>query len=221
MAIVVEWAKSNLVEVAQLGDDSWKKRVDASKKYGYPLKDGLPTYPRELSSAEWVQQAVSNERHRSYLDGYQLYTLPGLLRSIYSYFELDGDYSNGVRSLDHIASVSIDIKNLNNRRPWQDPVEKEGCIKIPNSTIGKNARILLNRDGLMEDVSLITRSMARWEPPTHRILAKKIDATVNVYPLIKDISNRIAIAQLKIEAFNIPGLGDDMDDVAAKAIWKR
>ena len=62
--------------------------------------------------------------------------------------------------------------------------------------------------------------MARWEPPTYRILAKKIDATVNVYPLINTNPSRIAIAQLKIEAFNIPGLGDDMDDVATKAIWK-
>ena len=214
MAIIVEHAITNFDEVMQANIPTWNQRIEQSKKYGFPLREALPTYPRELSSIEWAHNAVNNIRYRRESDGLMFYTLSGLLHTIYSFFELDSDYRDGIHKLEDIARIKLSIKS------GYDTVEKPRFIKVPESIYKHQFKIFQAKEGIVTDITRQMTELVREKRPRQTTIQKpSIEGYLKVFPIIENKpESRVEIASLKIRAFNLPNMGDDMDDVLHMAI---
>jgi hypothetical protein len=223
MAIIVEHAQTNFPQIIQVDNTAWRQRIEQSHKYGFPLRDALPTYPRELSTVEWVRYAVENIRHRRPSDGIMFYTLTGLLHTIYSFFELESDHSNGITRLQDIANTTIKLDGYTQNLRCSNDLEQKGSINIPDFVYKKGGKAFLN-DGLMRDVTDLVINSAkrsRIEIDHYEILdLAKVEGILTIHPNINGApQDRIELARLKLKAFNLPNMGDDMDNVTTLALW--
>lgn len=225
MAIIVELVNTNLDKVTATGDQTWIERIKHSEEYGYPLNDALPTSPRELGSAEWAHNAVENIRYRTTSDGLIFYTLPGLLHSIYSFFELESDHRNGISQLQDITTSTVKLQGHTQNIRFTNQVESIGRIAIPDYVYNRNGKVYLN-NGLMHDVTKKVKNLSGRIPigrDYHQISElKQVEGMLTIHPFIHgNPQDRIKLASIKLQAFNLPGMGNDMDDVTAMAIWNR
>ncbi len=220
MAIVVESLTSHQNQVLEANDPTWVARVEQSHKFGHPLHEAIPTvYPKDISRL----YPFNSDVKRSFRDGVILYTLPGLLHTLFSFFELDTDHVQGISKLSDIASPSLELQQFSHPTKFTKQLESAGSITIPDYIYRRRAKALLN-DGIMHDVTtqIINLSSRTHATSTHREISglKQVVGTLRIYPHLNGIpQNRVELASLKLQAFNLPGMGDDLDDVTAMAVW--